>query len=757
MASKNDRRLVIVESPTKARTLSNILGRNYTVKASLGHVRDLPKSRLGVTENDDFIPHYIIPKDKRAVVKEIQEAAQKASTVYLATDPDREGEAISWHLVEAASLKDIPHHRVAFHEITPQAVRQAFANPRQIDMQLVYAQQARRILDRLLGYKISPLLWQKIHRGLSAGRVQSVALRLIVEREREIDAFVPQEYWTIETELACSADPDDSATFRARLVGVGADKQKPEIGSEAEAQRIVADLEAAAYRVADVRKSEQRRRPSPPFITSTLQQEAWRRLRFTAKRTMVVAQQLYEGIKLGSDGEVGLITYMRTDSTQMAESAVAEARGYIKQKYGDEYVPAEPRSYRKKVKGAQEAHEAIRPTAIAREPDSVRRHLTPDQYRLYTLIWQRAVASQMADAIYDVTTVDIEATSPGATFFYALRATATAQRFAGFRRLYEEATDDESQQDDSSPLPDLTVGEALRLVRVLPERHFTEPPPRYSEATLVKALEEKGIGRPSTYAPIISTIQDRGYVERVDGRLRPKELGYVVNDLLTAHFPDIIDADFTAQMEEELDDIADGEKEWQRVVKDFYRPLMKALKGAEKASPLQEATDEICPECGRPLVVRWGRYGRFLACTGFPDCRYSRPLAAEEEQLQATDEKCPECDSPMVVKRGRYGPFLACSRYPECKGTRPILKKIGVRCPKCGTGELVERRARRRRVFYGCSNYPDCDFVVSNRPLPSPCPSCGGLVVAEKDEGGRCTRCDWRDEQAQREVVAAQT
>jgi len=749
LAKGKAKSLVVVESPAKARTIARILGTEFEVKASVGHVRDLPKSELGVDVEQDFVPRYVVPRDKARVVKEIREAGQKASAVYLATDPDREGEAIAWHLLEAAGLKSLPYRRVVFHEIVPEAVRQAFRHPRDIDMQLVNAQQARRVLDRLVGYRLSPFLWKKVRRGLSAGRVQSVAARLVVEREREVQNFVPVEYWTIDADLAPRDGPASGASFKARLVGHAGGKRaggrKLEIGSETEAHRLVALLTSAAYQVLGVQRKRQVRRPAAPFITSTLQQEASRRLGFSTRRTMTLAQQLYEGLSLGPEGEVGLITYMRTDSTQVAEQARREARAYIGDKFGADFLPPSAREYRKKVKGAQEAHEAIRPTSVRREPDSIRRSLSDDQYKLYALIWQRMVASQMADAQFDVTTADIEAKPSSGADAFLLRATNTQLRFSGYRQLYEEASDNWNEEDvGTNPLPDLASGEALRLLGVSPDQHFTEPPPRYTEAGLVKALEEKGIGRPSTYAPTVATILERGYVEKDGRNLRPTELGYVVNDMLVEHFPDFIDVGFTVEMEEELDEIARGERPWQPVVQEFYQPLERALAAAAEAPRQEQATEEKCQECGRPMVIRWGRRGRFLACSGFPECRGTRPLEGEEP-VETTDETCQECSAPMVVRSGRFGRFLACSRYPECKGRRPLLKKVGVPCPRCAS-DLVERRTRKGRPFYGCSAYPKCDFVVWSRPLAQRCPQCDGLLVAEREGKAKCSACDWRGE-----------
>ena len=739
MAKKKDKNLVIVESPAKARTLAGLLGSDYDVHASVGHVRDLPKSALGVDIDDGFQPRYIVPREKAKIVRQIKEAAESASRVYLATDPDREGEAIAWHVLHAANLDRLPHQRVVFHEVTKDAVLNAFKHPREIDIQLVDAQQARRVLDRLVGYQISPILWKKVRRGLSAGRVQSVAVRMIVEREREITAFVPQEYWTLDARLAKSKASEKDA-FVARLAGLAGKRKKLEITSTAESQALTAKLRTAPYIVAGVKQKEQRRRPQPPFTTSSLQQQASQRLGFTAKRTMALAQQLYEGLSLAGAGQVGLITYMRTDSTHIAEIALRETRDYIARRFGESMLPAAARVYRTKSKGAQEAHEAIRPTSAAREPASLKSTLNRDQMRLYTLIWQRMVASQMPDAVYDQRTIEIEARPQDAPDTYLFRATETALRFAGYRQLYHE---EEEEAEEKRPLPDVSSGEALRLLDLLPEQHFTEPPPRYTEATLVKAMEENGIGRPSTYAPTLSTIQDRGYVEK-DGRaLKPKELGTVVNDLLVSYFPGIIDVGFTAEMEEQLDEIARGQRPWQPMVRDFYDPLQAALKVADEAPRVEEETSEICDKCGKPMKVRWGRFGRFLACTGYPECKNTKPLDTEEASVETTDEKCDVCSADMVIKRGRYGPFLACSRYPECKGRRPLLNKIGVVCPEDG-GEVVARRSKRGRIFYGCANYPKCNFTSWSRPLSEPCPQCGRTIVAQAAGKAKCLKCDWK-------------
>ncbi|MFQ5593520.1 MAG: type I DNA topoisomerase [Anaerolineae bacterium] len=691
---RRDGKLVIVESPAKARTIGKLLGPKYRVKASVGHVRDLLRSRLSVDVENDFEPQYRVPNEKRDTVKELRKAAEKAAEIYIATDPDREGEAIAWHLLEAAGIPDEVARRVVFHEITQDAVARAFADPRGINMELVNAQQARRILDRLVGYKISPLLWAKVRGRLSAGRVQTVALRLVVEREREIEAFIPEEYWSIEAELAKqdTRSQDPRPSFVATLHRIRGEKFDVKTGEEA--RQIVDDLEGAAYIVGAVRQKERRQRPAPPFTTSTLQQRASRRMGFNARRTMRVAQQLYEGVDLDGEGTVGLITYMRTDSVAVSKQAQQEARRYIAGRFGEEYLPPKPPKYKTKSKSAQEAHEAIRPTSVMRQPHNIKKYLTRDQYRLYDLIWKRFVASQMASAVFDSTSVDINAGDPSREMPYLFRATGSVLKFAGFLAIYGR-----DPEDADRDLPPLAEGEDLDLIQLLPQQHFTQPPPRYSEATLVKALEEHGIGRPSTYAPIISTIQNRGYVETVEKRLKPTELGFIVNDLLIKHFPDIFDVTFTAQMEEELDHIASGEREWVPVLREFYIPFERDLKQAEvhmeEVQVGNEPTGEICPDCGEPLVIRFGRYGKFVGCSGFPECKY----------------------------------------------TTPFLDKIGVACPKCG-GELVEKKTRRGRTFYGCANYPECDFASWQRPLPTPCPKCQGLLVQKGKEKAQCLDCE---------------
>ena len=691
---QRDGRLVIVESPAKARTVGRFLGRDYGVKASIGHVRDLLRSRLSVDVKSDFKPTYRVPNEKRKVVKELEAAVARAAEVYLATDPDREGEAIAWHLMAAANIDKKRARRVVFHEITRLAIEEAFSHPRDIDMQLVNAQQARRILDRLVGYSITPLLWKRVKGGLSAGRVQSVALRLVVEREREIEAFVPVEYWTIEADLAkCDGQvPLEERKFRAKLQRIR--DQEVDLKNETDTQRIVEQLETAAYVVAQVRKRERRRHPRPPFITSTMQREASSRLHFNARRTMRIAQQLYEGIEL--DGEtVGLITYMRTDSTNVAESAQQETRDYVRRTHGEDFLPPEPPHYKTKTKGAQEAHEAIRPTSVWRTPARVKPYLSPDQHRLYGLIWRRFVASQMASTVLDTTSIDVLAGPPRGEKPYLFRATGSTIKFPGWLVLFR---DDKELRERESVLPPLVKGEEVDLIELIPEQHFTQPPPRYSEATLIRALEENGIGRPSTYAPIVSTIQSRGYVERVDNRLRPTELGVIVCDLLVEHFPRVMDMGFTAQMETDLDRIAAGEREWVPVLREFWGPFSQRLAQARENMPQVKISDqptgEMCPECGAPLIFKWGRYGKFIGCSNYPDCRF----------------------------------------------TKPYLEKIGVQCPDCG-GDLVKRRTRKGRTFYGCANYPECDFASWRHPIPTPCPECGGLLTLSGQASVQCTLC----------------
>ena len=703
--SSAGKHLVIVESPAKARTVGQILGNQYVVAASQGHVRDLPKSKIGVDVEQDFQPSYVVMQDKRKLVNELKKAGDQAADIYLATDPDREGEAISWHLQNAAGWdwRSDPPKRVVFHEITKEAVQEAFEHPREIDMQLVNAQQARRVLDRLVGYQISPLLWRRVQRGLSAGRVQSVSLRMVVDRERQIQAFVPVESWTLEAQLRKQqGTSQEIEPFKGTLHSIKGQKGRVAIPNEQEARAYESELAGASYQVATVKKREVRQRPAAPFTTSTLQQEAGRKLRFTAQRTMVVAQQLYEGISLGQDGSVGLITYMRTDSTQVNAGAIQEAREYIGGRYGKEFLPDKPKVYSKRSKGAQEAHEAIRPTSVQRDPDALKSHLSRDQLNLYSLIWSRMLASQMADARSDATTVDIDASCSGTSNQYVFRATGSVLKFPGFRAVYLEGRDDNGTEDGRKALPELADSEPLDFLGLEAVQHFTEPPPRFTEATLIKAMEEKGIGRPSTYAPTIATLLDRQYVNKDRNRLVPTVLGITVTDLLTEYFKDVMDLEFTAKMEGELDDVSRGEREWVPMLGEFYDPFQKALEAAQESMPrvkVQEETDEVCENCGRPMVIKTGRFGRFLACTGFPECRTAKP----------------------------------------------ILNKVGVPCPKCG-GDIVERRARGRgRSFYGCSKYPDCDFLENRKPIATPCPECESLMVQQDRNTAACTSCDWKE------------
>ena len=750
--------LVVVESPAKARTVGRFLGSKYQTLASMGHVRDLSdkkkKGKKGVNgveiDDEGFHPTYTVMPDKKKIITQLRKASKDADVVYLATDPDREGEAISWHLLEAANIAKSKVKRVVFHEITREAINEAFEHPRELDYNLIDAQQARRILDRLVGYRLSPVLWGKVKRGLSAGRVQSVALRLVVDREREIGAFVPVEYWSIESTLAKKLQNGSKRIdFNAALHSLKG-KKRIEISDGGRANEIVTDLEGAEYSVVSVRRRETRRRPAAPFITSTMQQEASRKLRFTARRTMQVAQQLYEGISIGSEGEVGLITYMRTDSTNVASTALKEVSDYIKDKFGAEYAPGSPRTYTTKVKGAQEAHEAIRPTSILRAPENIRQNLNGEQFRLYDLIWKRMLASQMNDALFDSTRVDISAKSMKSDNEYLFRATGSVMKFAGFRTVYMEGSDDNAAADeDTAPLPDLADGDALNCLKVTPEQHFTQPPPRFTDATLIRTLEEQGIGRPSTYAPIIATIMDRDYVRKDKGRFVPTQLGLVVTDFLTPNFPDVMNIGFTAKMEEQLDDIADGELEWEPMLKEFYRPfdesIEKTMKEAERVprESLEEETGESCELCGNPMVIKSGRYGRFMACKGYPECKNTKPVESPEEKAirelvsEDVDEFCDKCERPMAVKTGRNGRFLACTGYPECKNAKPL--PVGVACPDCGN-DLVERKQKGKngRTFYSCSNYPECKFAAN--PLPQPCPDCGKLLVT-RGRGRRNARC----------------
>jgi DNA topoisomerase-1 len=730
-------KLVIVESPAKAKTLEKFLGKGFSVKASGGHVRDLPKHRLGVDVDKNFAPTYQVIKGKKAVIDALKESAKKADVVFLAPDPDREGEAIAWHLSSIlGAAKKVK--RIEFNEITKSAVEQAVKHPRKIDMNMVNAQQTRRLLDRLVGYKLSPLLWKKVRKGLSAGRVQSVAVRLIVDREEEIKKFKAEEYWTIIAKLSKT---DDASAFPARLA-YKKDK-KLSIGSEAEAKKILGELEAAQYVVSKVVKKEKRRNPAPPFITSTLQQEAARKLGFSAKKTMMIAQKLYEGVEVPGEGYVGLISYMRTDSFRIAKEAQDEARNFIVSTYGKEYS-SEPRIYKKK-KQAQDAHEAIRPTSVKRTPEKVEGALSPDEMKLYSLIWKRFVATQMASAVLDVTSVDISAAD------YVFRAAGSVIKFDGFMSLYIESAEERPVEDEEAEaegriLPEMSEGDRLIRREIIPEQHFTEPPPRFTEASLVKELEQKGIGRPSTYAPIMSTIVDRGYVEKDGKALKPTELGTTINGLLVEHFPVIMDFEFTAKMEDELDDIAAGKLEWGETLKEFYEPFKKNLDSAEtkmKKIKKEVLIDRVCPKCGEKLMIRSGRFGDFISCSTYPKCKYTENLNKEEEK-KFESEVCEKCGKPMVLKHSRFGSFLACSGYPDCKSTKSILKTIGVKCPLDG-GDLVVRTTKNRRIFYSCSNYPKCTFSLWDKPIDEKCPKCGSLLVLKYLKDKQVKKCSKKE------------
>jgi len=742
------RNLVVVESPAKAKTIGKYLGKDYSVVASMGHVRDLPKSDFAVEFNHGVeVTYEVTPRGKK-VVSDIRKAAKSAEQVFLATDPDREGEAIAWHIAEAAKLTADAIRRVSFTEITAEAVRRAFAEPRDIDGDLVDAYQARRVVDRIVGYKLSPVLWRKVRAGLSAGRVQSAALRMIVDREREIQAFKPREYWSLEADLLTAAEEAVHARYP-----VG-EKNKFVLGDEGSAASAAERSRGATWVVKDVTKSERKRSAAPPFTTSTLQQEAARKLGFSSKKTMAVAQQLYEGVDLPGEGAVGLITYMRTDSVALAQAALDEIATLVRERYGDNYVRTT--QHKTKAKSAQEAHEAIRPTETGRAPESLNGHLERDQQRLYELIWKRAVASQMAQAVYDQTTVDVEARGSGdpagnGAQDLVFRASGSVMRFDGFVRVYLEGRDD-AAEEEAGLLPELEVGQVLDLVELRPDQHFTEPPPRFSEASLVKALEEHGIGRPSTYSTTISTLLERKYVRLDARRFHPEDVGMVVTDLLADVFPKVIDLGFTAEMEEDLDRIASGAKPWEPVVKTFFVEVEDTIaERQEKVSRPEEATDEVCPECGAEtgakLVRKWGRYGWFLSCSRYPDCKYRRNAKqsadeADRPEPELTDVPCPKCGKPMVKRSGRFGPFLGCSDYPKCRGIKNLAEQEYGPCPKCGQGQVVSKRTKRGKTFYSCNRYPDCDFAVWQAPLSQPCPACGGLLVPDKDpDNATCAKC----------------
>jgi DNA topoisomerase I len=754
--------LVIVESPAKAKTLGKYLGKNYQVKASVGHVMDLPKSKLGVDIERDFEAEYHVIQGKAKVLDEIKKAAKDKENVYLAPDPDREGEAIAWHIAQKLGPRRKNVHRVLFNEITKKAVLEALKNPGKLDQHRFEAQQARRILDRLVGYKLSPLLWEKVRRGLSAGRVQSVAVRIIAEREREIRAFTPEEYWTVEARLEGQAPPPFTARL-AEIDGQRLDHKSLRLDAKARVDEVVRGLEGADWTVTKVERKERRRHPTPPFITSRLQQEASRKLGFQPSRTMRIAQRLYEGVELGDEGSVGLITYMRTDSTRISGEALGAARDYIKGRYGDAYVPDAPQVYRSK-KDAQDAHEAIRPTSMEWDPERVARYLDKDELALYTLVWNRFIASQMESAVYDATAVDIQAAT------CRFRATGQILKFDGFIRVYTEGRDDEQQPgvgDDEreGQLPELTEGETVKLLDLVPEQHFTQPPPRFTQATLIKELEEKGIGRPSTYASIMGTILNKEYVVEDDQRrLKPTELGFLVTDLLVESFPDVLNVEFTAGMEDELDRIEDGEEHWVATMRRFWEPFAKDLEKAEvemrDVKREERPTGLTCEKCGQPMVIKWGRRGEFLACSGYPECKNTRNFTRDDDgtirpvEPETTDEVCEKCGRPMQVRFGRYGKFLGCSGYPECRNMQPLHKPVptGVKCVLgCGEGELMERRSRRGKLFYSCNRYPECQYVAWDRPIPVACPKCAAAFVTEKitkryGTVQRCVRegCGWQ-------------
>ncbi|PYT28522.1 MAG: type I DNA topoisomerase [Acidobacteria bacterium] len=793
--------LVIVESPAKAKTINKYLGKQYLVKASLGHIKDLPKKDLAVDVEHGFEPTYVVIEGKKKLISELKQAAKKVESVYLAADPDREGEAICCHLQEELSgdhpkngkggkqsKKSGPEFfRVMFNEITARGIKKAFEEPGQVDLHRVEAQQARRVLDRLVGYKISPLLWDKVRRGLSAGRVQTVALRVVVEREREIRAFQKQEYWTIDVHLGAKKPPAFDARLIKRAVD-GGEMQAAEITNQQAADALVATLTGASYTVKSVVTKEKKRNPVAPFITSTLQQEAARKLRFSVKRTMMLAQRLYEGVELGKEGAVGLITYMRTDSTRVASEAIDDVRKFIGDKWGANYLPQAPNVYKSK-KEAQDAHEAVRPTSVMHTPEEIERHLSDDELKLYTLIWKRFVASQMPPALFDQTTIDISSKGNDGTD-YLFRATGSVPKFDGYLVVYEEGKDQKDEEDEElrHKLPQVDQGEALKFRGIKPEQHFTEPPPRFTEATLVKKLESDGVGRPSTYASILSTIQEREYVQKEGGKFKPTELGMVVSDLLLENFSDIFEVKYTARMEEELDEIEEGKLDWRDAMSEFYGRFEKDLKRAEEhmtdIKRMEKPTDLICEKCGKPLVIKWGKHGSFIACTGYPECTYTRELTVDLPDVDKADlteqgdqEYCENCGRPMVLKKGRFGQFFACTGHPDCKTTRPIggvqrksdvpldekctqcgsnlvvkfgrygeftacsnyptckyvkQKTVGVKCPECSEGEVVERRSKRGKTFYGCSRYPDCTFVAWGKPVPEKCPECGNPYLVEK-------------------------
>jgi DNA topoisomerase-1 len=744
--------LVIVESPAKAKTISKILGKKYTVKASMGHVRDLPKSKIGIDVKKDFKPTYIVPADKKKVINDLKKSLKKDTTLYIATDEDREGEAIGWHLLKALAVDPEKRKvkRIVFHEITDGAIKEAVAHPRTIDHDLVDAQQARRVLDRLVGYELSPLLWKKIRYGLSAGRVQSVAVRLIVEREREIEAFKPEEYWKIIGQFGKGRD-----VFEAELEKFKGKDLK--LINEKDAKATLKEVKGADFEVVNVEEKDVKRFPAAPFTTSTLQQEASRKLGFGVKRTMTVAQQLYEGVE-HHRGSHGLITYMRTDSVNISAVALKQAKEVITKEFGKEYALSSPRIYKSK-KGAQEAHEAIRPVDLSIKPEDAESHLDKDQFKLYKLIWERTLACQMAEAKLKSLGVDIEASRKGKSTDYVFRATGQTIIFPGFMRAYVEGSDnpEEELMHKEKILPALAEGDIVKEKSIDANQHFTKPPGRYTEASLVKKLESEGIGRPSTYAPTITTIIARGYVEKEDKQLKPTDTAEVVTDMLVKHFPDIVDYKFTAEMEEYLDDIAEGKKKWVPVIEDFYEPFHKKIEQKQKTLSKADLTtleksDEKCEKCGSDMVVKLGRFGKFLSCSNYPKCKNAKPIEDEENETPEDKEmeklerklagkKCDKCGREMEIKKGPYGDFLGCSGYPKCKNIQPIVKLTGVRCPKCREGQLVERRTRKRgSIFYGCNKFPKCRFALWDKPTGRVCKKCGGLMVLKKDKEV-CSEC----------------
>ena len=746
----SNKSLLIVESPTKVKTLKKFIGRDFVVMASVGHLKDLPKSKLGVDVDNNFAPEYITIRGKGKILSDLKKEAKKANDIYLAPDPDREGEAIAYHIGnEVAKHTEGKIYRVMFNEITKSAVKEAIKNPTEVNINRFNAQQARRILDRLVGYKISPMLWKKVQPGLSAGRVQSVALRIVCDRENEIKAFKSEEYWTITLDLEGQVKPK----FQSKLFKI--DGNKAEIANQVSADEVVKNLKNAEFILDGLVKKERKRNPVAPFITSTLQQEASRKLNFSPKKTMMIAQRLYEGLPVGSRGTVGLITYMRTDSTKFSVEATEAIRDYIVNRYGDKFCPKEPNVYKSK-KSAQEAHEAIRPTDVSIVPSEIKEYLEKDMFRLYELIWARSVSCQMVPAILDTTTFDIKAGQ------YLFRSNGSIVKFSGFMQVYVESGDDEAAEKDIKPgdkiLPELSKGEKLKLLEIDPEQHFTQPPARFSEAMLVKKLEEEGVGRPSTYAAIISVIKDRAYVESEERRLAPTKLGYLVSDLLLEHFPKFMTTKFTADMESQLDQIEVGETEWVKTLQSFYTPFKLDLDEAEKkiGDSEVEETDEICDKCSQPMIVKWGRFGKFMACSGYPDCKNTKQIAKEGSDGKAVSESttvegaCDKCQSSLILKVGRFGKFIACSNYPDCKFTKPI--DLGIKCPKDDCkGKIAARRSKKGRMFYGCTAYPNCDFVSWDKPVPEPCPKCNNAYTVEKwkkDEGTSIicpeSECDYK-------------